>query len=142
MNRAERRRLMKKEAKADKTINFKTEAGGTAPITQKDLENLLNIKDEVIDKMKAEVTEDATYNAFLLTVLFSCVYARDKLGFGEKRMCDFVKGIMVQYSCFNDGYVKFSDMIKALCEEINFNRIAAEIPAMQSLYKRIVKEGC
>lgn len=142
MNRAERRRLMKREAKADKVINFKLEAGGTSQITQKDLENLLNIKDEMMDKMKTEATQDATYRAFLLTVLFSCMYARDKLGFGEKRMLDFVKGIMVQYECINDEYVKFADMIKALYEEIHFEKIAEEIPSMKALYKRVIEEEC
>lgn len=122
MTRAEIRRKAKELAKANKVYNFKTESGGTLPITQGDISKLLQIKDEEIENMKNEAMNEACEVAFLMLLSMPLIVAKDWLGFGNKRLNEFYKRIMSQYESYTQGYVKLSELVEILKNETDFEK--------------------
>jgi len=89
MNRAERRRNCRTEAKADKTINIKTAD---------------------VEKMKSEAAEQAVDTVFVLLLALPLIVLRDKHGFGKKRLEAFEEDLLTQYRCFSEGRISLEEL--------------------------------
>lgn len=103
MNRAERRRLQKKQTKSD-------------PI--------YNIKSSNLDKIKQDATKTATDTAFFLMLAIPVMVLHDKYGQlmkkeveGKSREERFADMCLDLYDSFEKGYVTLDDLHKCLWDE-------------------------
>lgn len=55
--------------------------------------------------------------AIVVAMHASCLYLRDKQGYGRKRLGDFIEGFANIIHDIGDGYLDFEDIIDTLYEE-------------------------
>lgn len=85
---------------------------------QKQKDPVYNLKQSDIDKIKKDASNEAIDKAFIIMCSLPCMVLRDKYGFGEKRMKQFMDHLMELYDSFNTGYVTFEDLLTTLKEEV------------------------
>lgn len=69
-----------------------------------------------MEKHKREL-EQVYQSALVVAMHASCLYLRDKQGYGKKRLGDFVEGFAEIVQDISDGYLDFEDIINTIEEE-------------------------
>lgn len=97
MNRAERRRLERKQGKK---------------------EPVYNIKSSNLEQIKRKATKDAVDVAFKLMLGIPVMVLHDKYGWGgKKRLPEFSDYVLDLYDGFDKGYVTLEDIEQCIYEE-------------------------
>ena len=97
MNRAERRRLQKKQSQK---------------------EPVYNISSTNLNQIKQKATKDAVSVAFKLMLGIPTMVLHDKYGWGgKKRLPEFGEYVLDLYDSFEKGYVTLEDIEKCIYEE-------------------------
>lgn len=76
-----------------------------------------NMTWEQIENVKQEATKKATRKAFNLMIILPVMVLRDKWGFGNKRLWDFVLATKDLYDSYEKDYLTLDDMVQAIEEE-------------------------
>lgn len=103
LTREERRRLQRREGKKEKVYT----------LTQSQ-----------IDKMKEEVSLNATKKAFLMMMGFPLLTLRDKFDFGKVRLNRFMDNMMDLYEAYENDYVSLDDLNNTIMEETGITLLA------------------
>lgn len=96
MNRAERRRAAKAEAKKDAVITM---------------------NGEQFETMKADIARRTVVHSFIKMFSLSLMVLRDEYGFGRKRLKAFTEKVMDLLDSFQRGYISFDDLEQTIKEE-------------------------
>lgn len=73
-----------------------------------------------VDKMKQDAAEEAARVGFTLMMCIPALVARDKFGFGKKRLTTLVEGCMETYDAYEKGYITLDDLTETLKEETGY----------------------
>lgn len=104
MNRAERRRLARKQSQK---------------------EPVYNIKSSNLTQIKEKASRDAVDVAFKLMIGIPTMVLHDKYGWGgKKRLPEFAEYVLDLYDSFDKGYLTLDDIEQCIYEEtgISFQR--------------------
>lgn len=96
MNRAERRRAAKAEAKKD---------------------TIYTLNQEQFETLKMDIARKTVVNSFIKMFGLSLMALRDDYGFGKKRMKAFAEKIIDLLDSFQKGYITFDDIEQAIKDE-------------------------
>lgn len=82
-------------------------------LSKKERVNLYLEKQEKERKRIAEL-----YSGAIVVVIYvSCLYLRDRCGYGKKRLGDFVEGFADILKDVDDGWLDINDMMEAIKDE-------------------------
>ena len=102
MNRAERRRAAKEEAKKD---------------------TIYTLNREQFETMKMEIAKRTVVHSFVKMFGLSLMALHDEYGFGGKRLKVFAAKVMNLLDSFDKGYISFDDLEQTIKEETGFTFI-------------------
>lgn len=95
MNRAERRRSAKQQAKQKTYV----------------------LTEDQIEKMKRDAVNEATRKAFLMFLSIPVMVLHDKFGFGKQRLSKLMHYCLVWYEAIQDNDVKLMELVKIAEDE-------------------------
>lgn len=106
MNRAERRRSAKQQAKPKTYV----------------------LTEDQIEKMKYDAVDEATRKAFLMFLAIPVIVLHDKFGFGKQRLGKLMDYMLVWYEAIMHDEVRMMELVKVAEKECGISVLSYDKP--------------